>query len=144
MNEYQMANEYSRNLAAATPEQIWWMPPPQGQYNVNTDGAVFANQRKVGLGVVIRDSNGDVITALSSPLVGSLGALETKTKALEIGMRFALDIGIRDAVFESDVLEVINAVQGLASPSSSTQFIVDGIHHQACMFRSCCFTHTKR
>ena len=49
-----------------------------------------------------------------------------------------------DAVFESDALEVINAVQGIATPSSSTQFIVDGIHRRAYMFRSCYFTHTKR
>ena len=59
-------------------------------------------------------------------------------------MRFAIDIGIHDAVFESDALGVIDAVQGIAALSSSTQFIVDGILQQACMFRSCCFTHTKR
>ena len=65
---------------------------------------------------------------VSSPMVGPFGALETEAKALEIGMCFALDIGIRDAVFESDALEVINAVLGIATLSSSTQFIVDGIH----------------
>ena len=65
---------------------------------------------------------------VSSPMVGPFGALETEAKALEIGMRFALDIGIRDAVFESDALEVINVVLGIATLSSSTQFIVDGIH----------------
>ena len=59
-------------------------------------------------------------------------------------MRFALDIGIHDVVFESDALGVINVVQGIATPSSSTHFIVDGVLQQACMFRSCCFTHTKR
>ncbi|KAK7860161.1 putative ribonuclease h protein [Quercus suber] len=144
MNEYQLANEGSRNPAAGPPEQIGWKPPSQGQYKVNTDGAVFANQRKVGLGVLIRDCSGAVIAALSSPMVGLLGALETETKALEIGMRFALDVGIRDAVFESDALEVVNAVQGITLSSSSTQFLVDGIHQQACLFRSCCFTHTKR
>ena len=58
-------------------------------------------------------------------------------------MRFAIAIGIHDAVFESDALGVINAVQGIAALSSSTQFIVDGILQQACMFRSCCFTHIK-
>ncbi|KAK7851238.1 putative ribonuclease h protein [Quercus suber] len=115
MNEYQLANEGSRNPAAEPPEQIRWKPPSQGQYKVNTDGAVFANQRKVGLGVLIRDCS---------------GALH--------------DVGIRDAVFESDALEVVNAVQGITLPSSSTQFLVYGIHQQACLFRSCCFTHTKR
>ncbi|KAK7849911.1 hypothetical protein CFP56_001965 [Quercus suber] len=141
MDEYQLANEGPRKLAAAVLESIRWVPPIPRQYKVNIDGAVFANQRKVGLGVIICDCNGMVIAALSSLMVGPLGALETETKALETGLHFALDIGIRDAVFESDALEVINAVLGHATSSSSTQFIVDGIHQQACMFRSCFHAH---
>lgn len=88
---------------------------------------MFANLRKVGLGVMICDSNGNVIAALSNPIVGPLGALEKKAKALEAGMRFALDIGIRDVVFECDALEFFNVVQGFAAPSSSIFFIVDAI-----------------
>ena len=70
--------------------------------------------------MMIRDSNGNVIAALSCPLMGPLGTLETETKALEFGMRFAIDIGIHDAFFESDALGVINAVQGIAALSSLT------------------------
>ena len=92
---------------------------------------MFSNQRKVGLGVMIHDSVESVIAALSSPMVGSLGARETEAKAMEIGMRLAQDVGIQDAIFESNSLEVYNAVQGTATPSSSIQFIVDGIHQQA-------------
>ena len=55
---------------------------------------MFAAQRKVGLGVMIRDSNGKVIPALSNPMVGPLGAFETEAKAMEVGLRFAFDIGI--------------------------------------------------
>ncbi|KAK9990350.1 hypothetical protein SO802_025335 [Lithocarpus litseifolius] len=144
MDEFQMANEGPWKPAIASPDPIRWVPPPPGQYKVNSDGAVFANQRKVGLGMVIRDSNGNVIAALSSPMVGPLGALEKEAKALEAGMRFALDIGIRDAVLECDALEVFNAVQGFAAPSSSILFIMDGILQQARWFKSCCFFHTKR
>ena len=55
---------------------------------------MFSNQRKVGLGVMIRDSTKSVIATLSSPMVGSLDALKTEAKAMEIGMRFAQDVGI--------------------------------------------------
>ena len=127
-----------------SPEPVRWAPPPLGQYKVNSDGAVFANQRKVGLGVMIRDNNGNVIAALSSPMVGPLGTLETEAKAMEVGMRFTLDLGIRDVVVECDALVVFNTVQGLATPSSSILFSVDSILQQACWFRSCCFSYTKR
>ena len=127
-----------------SPEPVRWAPPPLGQYKVNSDGAVFANQRKVGLGMMIRDNNGNVIAALSSPMVGPLGTLETEAKAMEVGMRFALDLDIQDVVVECDALAVFNAVQGLATPSSSILFIVDSILQQSRWFRSCCFSHTKR
>ncbi|XP_075658974.1 uncharacterized protein LOC142628823 [Castanea sativa] len=121
MDEYQMTNEGPARPATVGPEL-----------------------RKVGLGVLIRDSAGNVITAMSWPLVGPLGALEMEAKAVEIGMRFALDVGIQDAVFESDALEIVNAIQGIVAPCSSILLIVEGIHQLACLFRSCCFSHTKR
>ena len=144
MNEFQLANEGPRKPVAVRPEPVCWVPPPPGQYKVNSDGAVFASQRKVGLGVMICDSNGNVIVALSSPMVGPLGALETEAKAMEVGLHFAFDIGIRDVVVECDALAVFNAVQGFAAPCSSILFIVDSILQQARWFRSCCFSHTKR
>ena len=122
-----MANERPWKLAAVRPEPVCWVPPSLGQYKVNFDGAVFASLRKVGLGVMIHDSNGKVIAALSNPMVGPLNALETEAKAREVGLRFALDIGIRDVVVECDALAVFNAIQGFVAPSSSIPFIVDSI-----------------
>ena len=139
-----MANEGPRKPAAVIPKLVWWKPLSPGQYKVNTDDAMFSNQRKVGLGVMIRNSTKSVIAALSSPMVGSLGALKTEAKAMEIGMRFAQDVGIWDVVFENDSLEVYNAVKGTMTLSSSIHFIVDGIHQQACMFKSCSFSDTER
>ena len=110
MDEFQIANEGPWNTVAASPEPIRWALSPPGQYKVNSNGAMFVNQRKVGLGVMICDSNGNVIAALSSPMVGLLGALKTEAKVMEVGMRFTLDIGIRDVVFKCDALEVFNAI----------------------------------
>ena len=144
MDEFQLANEGPWKPTAVSPEPVCWVPPPPSQYKINSDRAVFMAQRKVGLGVMICDSNGKVIAALSSPMVGPLGALETKAKSMEVGLRFALDIGIWDVVVKCDALAVFNAVQGFAAPSSSMLFIVDSILQQARWFRSCCFSHTKR
>ena len=42
-----------------------WLPRDQQIYKVNFDGAISKNIDAVGLGVVIRDSNGEVMGAMS-------------------------------------------------------------------------------
>ena len=57
-----------------------------GSYKVNVDGVVFSKRKQVGIGVIIRDSAGMVIAALSQKLALPLGALEIEAKAMEVGV----------------------------------------------------------
>lgn len=58
-------------------EDITWTPPQAPFYKINVDGAVFAQLRASGEGVVSRDSAGRVEAALSISLNVPLGPLET-------------------------------------------------------------------
>ena len=82
------------------PRVVGWSPPPIARYKVNVDGAVFSAQKCAGVGVLIRDSNGQVIAALSRKLNAPLGALEVEAKAFEVGLEFAHDVGVHDFVLE--------------------------------------------
>ena len=55
-------------------EDLRWKPPDFGLYKINFDGALFADQGSAGLGVVMRDWEGQVIGALSEKVrhVGSV------------------------------------------------------------------------
>ena len=44
---------------------VRWSRPPEGIYKVNFDTAVFENSSCAGIGVAIRDSDGEIIAALS-------------------------------------------------------------------------------
>lgn len=46
-------------------KQDQWSPPPIGYYKVNVDAIVHTKQQLTGLGVVIRNSQGQVIVAQS-------------------------------------------------------------------------------
>lgn len=46
-------------------EDIRWKPPTYGLYKINFNGALFADQACEGFRVVIRDSEGQIIGALS-------------------------------------------------------------------------------
>ena len=76
---------------------------------MNVDGAVFTKRKQIGIGVVIRDSTGEVVAALSKKLAVLLGALETEAKAMETGVRFAAEVGIRDAIFEGDSVSTMQS-----------------------------------
>ena len=50
----------------------------------------------------MRDEEGVVVAAMSRKLDYPLEALAIEAKALEIGVTFAEDVGLRDIIFEGD------------------------------------------
>ena len=52
--------------------------------------------------MVIRDHDGRVTTTLSKIVHQPLGPLQMGAKAMEERVTFALDVGIRDVIFEGD------------------------------------------
>ena len=85
-----------------------------------------------------------MITALSQKLAQPLGALEIEAKAMEVGIPFALDVGVRDVTFEGDALSIFNALRRVGVMSTSVQNIVVGMSHRVKAFRTYAFSHTKR
>ncbi|XP_065638811.1 uncharacterized protein LOC136071439 [Quercus suber] len=144
LDEFQLANVRLPAPTRQLSNEIKWSPPQLGHYKVNVDRAVFSKRKQVGIGVIIRDSGGMVIAALSRKLAFPLGALETEAKAMEVGVQFALDVGVRDVTLEGDSICICNALQGLGEASFSVQNIVAGTLHLAKGFRTVAFSYTKR
>ena len=63
--------------------------------------------------MVIRDHVGRVTAALSKIVHQPLGPLEIEAKAMEEGVTFAWDEGIRDVIFEGDSKIVFDALMWL-------------------------------
>ena len=74
----------------------------------------------------------------------TLGAIETESKAIEAGLLFALDIGIRDVVVESDCLLMIQALKGTTTPPSMVSAVTQGILDLSMGFNRVEFSHVKR
>ena len=96
------------------------------------------------MGVIVRDEEGVVVAALSRKLDYPLGALVIKAKALEIGVTFAEEVGLRDVVFEGDSKLVLNAVHGIGEAEVSILNIIHGVLRKVQCFRTFDFLHTKR
>ncbi|XP_075645647.1 protein neprosin-like [Castanea sativa] len=86
------------------PQVVGWSPPTRPRYKINVDGSVFSTLESVGVGVLIRDSEGQVIAVLSKKINAPLGALEVEARAVEVGLEFARDTGVHDFILEGDSL----------------------------------------
>uniref|UniRef100_A0A7N2RE41 RNase H type-1 domain-containing protein n=1 Tax=Quercus lobata TaxID=97700 RepID=A0A7N2RE41_QUELO len=84
LREYELYCE--KPVVAPTKEQPKCRPPWQGRYKINVNGTVFAAQKAVGVGVLIRDAEGRVVGACSKKIMAPLGAVETEAKAFEFGL----------------------------------------------------------
>nr|XP_023923148.1 uncharacterized protein LOC112034569 [Quercus suber] len=95
------------------------------------DKPVFEQRKKLGIGVVIWDESGEVVAALSKVVNAPLGVVEIEAKAMEAGVSFARDVGIREAVFEGDSLIICKALQGGGGAPSSIQNVLEGTREMA-------------
>ena len=79
-----------------------WLLPLLHQYKANCDGAVFRDIKSAGLGVVIRDSAGLVIAALSERICLPSTVNELEALACKRAIAFALEIGLHEVAFVGD------------------------------------------
>lgn len=91
-------------------EAVSWKPPPPGFSKFNFDGS--AKGLSAAAGIIIRDSKGDVIKAISYNL-GIAQSFITEATTLHMGILSAISLGIQNLIIEGDNLLVINVVQNI-------------------------------
>ena len=122
---------------------LCWKPPDSGVYKINFDGALFLEQRCTGLGVVVRDSAGLVIVALSQKvrLLGSVDVVEALAACR--AMRFARELSFHHMMIEGDSLQVIQADIDTQLVQTLYGHIIDEIRLLSLLF-TCSFLHVNR
>ena len=121
-----------------------WTPPPAPMFKINVDGAVLSALGAMGIGIIIRDEEGQVEAALSKRIEAPLGAIEAEAKAFEVGLLVAKDIGIQEVVLEGDSIIIYNALYDVSNPPSSVEPIIKGMHALCKYFRRVEFSHGRR
>ena len=49
-------------------EKKRWIPPTEGEFKTNFDGAIFEENNIAGIGIIVRNSRGEVMVALSEKI----------------------------------------------------------------------------
>ena len=81
-----------------------WSCPPSELVKINFDGVVFGASNMFGIGVVIRDSNGDVLTSCSQKIPQAYKVEEIEALAAFKALSFAFVLGFSSAILEGDSL----------------------------------------
>ena len=144
MEEYKAATGNLVGKASVSDGARSWTPPPAHVFKINVDGAVFAAQKEVGVGVIIRDEKGRLEAALSKKLPVPLGAVEAEAVAYEQGLMFARDIGIHNFIIEGDSLIIHHALSEVSTPPSSVAAIIQGMQEMCKEFSGVMFSHVRR
>ena len=112
-----------QNLAS----QEHWNCPPAGWFKVNVDAAVKIDNQRVGLGIVIRNSEGKLITAAIKPSKWLDRMDYAEAEATRFGLEVAEIAGCLPLIVETDSKEVSNLVSARKSTKAEIFWIVSEV-----------------
>ena len=94
--------------------------------------------------MVVRDSQGWVLAALSEKVKGVQDAKVIKALAIQRAIRFAIETSFSCVIIEIDYVSVIKTIQDNAESTCDIGHIIDDVKHFLMAMKSYEFHHTKR
>jgi hypothetical protein len=117
-----------RSIRRETCQASRWSPPPHGIVLVNLDAALFANRRRMAMGVVLQDCTGRCLGATSLPLQGFTSPEIAKALALRGAVQMVSDKGFDKAIFFCLRLLIGDPTYQLSDSGSLPGWIADQRH----------------
>jgi ribonuclease HI len=103
-----------------------WKPPDVNTVKLNVDGA-YSQDGRVGCGVVLRDSAGEVIVAACIQLHHCKDAIEAEVAAIEEGVNLAMQWTQLPFSVESDCADAVQMINSRAPNISANAFRISVI-----------------
>ena len=126
------------------PKNPVWKPPDPRQVKTNFDGAIFEDLQEAGIGVIIRNSKGEVLAALSKRIPTPSSVVILESFAARRAVQFIHEIGLRSSIFNCDSTTSISALRGRTLLHSSSSHLIKDILSLASSSQSFSFSHTYR
>lgn len=121
--EYQKACAHASRSSQR--EQSRWNPPPFGELKLNFDAAVNTELGKVGLGIIARDSGGNVVLTKSKTLVHDWAPGLCEARAALEAITTAKEEGWSKVIVEGDAQVIIRALQQVSKRKGQVQLFID-------------------
>ena len=98
-------------VSAPSTGRVTWIPPPENSLKINFDGALFKDINKAGLGVIIRDNQGQVLASLSEQVQLPCSSDLVEAIAAAWAIALAHDLSLSNYILEGDSDKVITALK---------------------------------
>ena len=111
---------------------------------VNYDGAIFQDQGRAGIGVVICNSEGAVMASLSQQIPLPTTVAQVEAMAARRAVEFVVELGVTRAIIEGDSETICNE---LSNPSPSLALhglLIKDAQQLATAFTNISFSHVCR
>uniref|UniRef100_A0A803NML1 Reverse transcriptase domain-containing protein n=1 Tax=Cannabis sativa TaxID=3483 RepID=A0A803NML1_CANSA len=139
------SRHHSSPSTSATDQHVQrWRPPVRNGYKLNVDAATNIEQKKMGIGAILRDHQGTVLAALSKAVQGSFKSDEMEAKALFHAVNWVSQSQFPLTHIETDASRVSNALNRLNSDLSCFSDLIMDIRCLLSSFPQVLVTHVKR
>lgn len=118
-------------------EVIKWVPSKLGSFKLNTNAAIDLRSRRVGIGVIIRDSAGCVLASSAQVVNTKLSLVLAKVLSVLRGMRFARETGLWPCLVETDAQVEVKLVNFNTILLSDVGIYIRDIHSLFDVLNSC-------
>ena len=108
-----------------------WSCPPEGVFKVNFDATLFENNGSAGIGMVIRDSEGEIIVVLSQRTPIPFSVEMAKAMAARRALIFAQELSLSMVMMEGDCLRVVSVLNSSVSCNMLYGNVVEETRRQA-------------
>ena len=120
------------------------LPPPDGFYKANFDAAYFGNSGIASIGVVVRDSEGEIIAALSQKIREPHSMDATEALACRRAVVFARELSLFSVIVEGDSMRVMQAASNKRQNLTLFGHVIKEIHDSCSSFTMISFQHVRR
>jgi ribonuclease HI len=112
VEDYRRAKERNGVVQRSRETQLAtrWEPPDTGWYKANWDAAVGEKWGRTGIGVVIRDPHGTLLSARCGTKMGCLEPSLAEAEAILLSIQLCRELNISSVVFEGDAKRVVDGI----------------------------------
>ncbi|XP_041011337.1 uncharacterized protein LOC121255120 [Juglans microcarpa x Juglans regia] len=104
-----------------------WKKPPDGKYKVNWDAALNESLGVLGIGAIIRDSQGMVLGTIRARRNIRVSPFTAEAYAMLMAILFCKDTGVTNIVLEGDSLQVVKQMQKSVKDWSHGGLIIEDV-----------------